>query len=148
MARKKSFKTTIPWELQIALIKLQGRMESTYDEACIKASQILDPNSEEFEKAVTKEVNKIKKSQVMSKVNKNKKTWSKKGYERGFSEGHRQGYKKGEADYKISYNCSVCGREIIMSPGEGDHLAMKKLMKEAGWAHSRCLNARKKKQSR
>ena len=66
MARKKSFKTTIPWELQIALIKQQGRMESTYEEACIRASQLLDPNSKEFEKAVADEIRKIEKSQIMS----------------------------------------------------------------------------------
>jgi hypothetical protein len=65
MARKKSFKTTISWELQIALIKLQGRMESTYEEACIRASQLLNPNSKEFEKAVADEVSRFEKSQIM-----------------------------------------------------------------------------------
>ena len=74
MARKKSVNSKIPWDFHIALIKLQGRLESTYEEACIRASQLLDPNSKEFEKAVADEINKIEKSQIMSKVNKSRKT--------------------------------------------------------------------------
>ncbi len=143
MARKKSFKTMIPWGLQIALIKLQGRMESTYEEACIRASQLLDPNSKEFEKAVADEVSRFEKSQIMSKVNKSRKTWTEKGYKRGLSEGHKQGYKKGEAEHKITYSCSVCNGELVMKPGENDHIAMKKMMSDAGWAHSRCHDAKK-----
>ena len=117
MGRKKSFKTTIPWVLHIALIKLQGRLESTYEEACIRASQLLDSNSEEFEKAVASETSKIEKSQIMSKVNKNRKGWIEKGYKNGFSEGHKQGYRKGVTENQITYNCSVCNGEIVMKPG-------------------------------
>ena len=143
MARKKSFKATIPWEFHIALIKLQGRMEGTYEEACIRASHLLDPNSKEFEKAVADETSKIEKSQIMSEVNKSRKTWTEKGYKRGFSEGHKQGYRKGVAEYKITYNCSVCNGELVMKPGENDHIAMKKLMSDAGWSHSRCHDTKK-----
>lgn len=132
MVRKKSFKTTIPWGLHIALIKLQGRLESTYEEACIRASQLLDTNSKEFDKAVADETRKIEKSQIMSKVNKSKKTWTEKGYERGFKDGHKQGYGKGVAEYKITYPCNVCNGELVMKPGENDHIAMKKMMSDAG----------------
>ncbi len=76
-------------------------MESTYEEACIRASQLLDPNSKEFEKAVADEISRIEKSQIMSKVNKSRKTWTEKGYKRGFSEGHKEGYRKGVDEYKI-----------------------------------------------
>jgi len=145
MARKKSFKTTIPWGLHIALIKLQGRLESTYEEACIRASKLLDPNSEVFEKAVANETSKIEKSQIMSKVNKSRKTWTDKGYERGFSDGHKKGFSKGMAENKITYNCSICNGELVMKPGEDDHIAMKKMMSDAGWAHSSCHDAKKKR---
>jgi hypothetical protein len=33
MARKKSVKAEIPWALHIAIIKLQGNLESSYEEA-------------------------------------------------------------------------------------------------------------------
>ena len=143
MARKKSIKSMIPWELHISLIKLQGRLESTYEEACIRASQLLDVNSLEFEKAVAAGTRNIEKSQVMSKVNKSRKTWTDKGYKKGYGEGHRQGYQKGEAEYKITYKCSICGGELVMIPDNKDHVAMKKMMINAGWAHSSCHEAKK-----
>ena len=145
MVRKKSFKTMIPWVLHIALIKLQGRLESTYEEACIRASQLLDSNSEEFEKAVASETSKIEKSQIMSKVNKNRKGWIEKGYKNGFSEGHKQGYRKGVTENQITYNCSVCNGEIVMKPGGNDHTAMKKMMADSSWSHTSCLDANKKR---
>jgi hypothetical protein len=143
MARKKSIKSMIPWELHISLIKLQGSLESTYEEACIQASQLMDINSTEFEKAVAAETRNIEKSQVMSKVNKSRKTWTDKGYKKGYGEGHRQGYKKGVAEYKITYPCSICGGELVMMPGNKDHVAMKTMMVNGGWAHSTCLEAKK-----
>ncbi len=131
----------IPWALHISLIKLQGRLESTYEEACIRASQLLDINSIEFEKAVAAETRNIEKSQVMSKVNKSRKTWTDKGYKKGYGEGYRQGYQKGEAEYKITYPCSICGGELVMWPDKKDHVAMKKMMINGGWAHSTCHKA-------
>ena len=143
MTRKKSIKSLIPWELHIALIKLQGRLESTYEEACIMASQLMDVNSIEFEKALADETRNIEKSQLMSKVNKSRKTWTDKGYKKGYGEGHRQGHNKGVAEYKITYPCSVCGKELIMIPDNKDHVAMKTMMNTGGWAHSSCLEAKK-----
>jgi len=138
MARKKSIKLNIPWELHIALIKLQGRLESTYDEACIKASQLMDPNSAEFEKAVANETRKIEKSQIMSQANKNRKTWTDKGYKKGRKDGDSQGHQRGVSEYRITYPCSICGKEIVMLPNNPDHEAMKPMMKNTGWHHNAC----------
>jgi hypothetical protein len=38
MDRRKPVKAKIPWKLHIAIIKLQGDLESTYEEPCIRAS--------------------------------------------------------------------------------------------------------------
>jgi len=143
MVRKKSIKLNIPWELHIALIKLQGRLESTYDEACIKAAQLMDPNSAEFEKAVANETRKIEKSQIMSKANKNRKAWTDKGYKKGFNEGRKQGYQQAVAEYRITYPCSICGEDLIIIPNNPDHEAMKPMMAKAGWAHTICHEERK-----
>ncbi len=145
MARKKSMKLNIPWELHIALVKLQGRLESTYEEACITSAQQMDANSTEFEKAVAQETRNIQKSQVMTKVNKSRKTWTDKGYKKGFNEGRKQGYKQGVTEYKIVYPCSICGKEIVMMPNNPDHVAMKTMLAKGGWAHTACHNARKKR---
>jgi flagellar biosynthesis/type III secretory pathway protein FliH len=145
MARKKSVKLNIPWELHIALIKLQGRLESTYEEACMKASQLMDTNSTEFEKAVADETRNIEKSQIMTKVNKSRKTWTDKGYKKGYRDGDSQGYQRGVSEYKILYPCSICAEDLVMMPNNQDHKAMKLMMAKAGWAHTTCLEARKKR---
>ena len=143
MARKKSVNSKIPWELHIALIKLQGRLESTYEAACNRASELLDTNSIEFEKAVAEKTRNIEKSKVMSKVNKSRKTWTDKGYKKGFKEGHKQGYGKGVAEFRITYSCNVCNRELVMKPGENDYKAMRKMMSDAGWGHASCHETKK-----
>jgi hypothetical protein len=147
MVRKKSINSKIPWDLHIAIVKLQGKLESTYEEACIVASQLMDVNSEVFEKAVSVKVRKIEKSKAMSTVNKSRKTWTDKGYQKGYSkgikEGHRKGYQKGVEEYMITYPCNICNRDLVMKPGEIDHVAMKKMMTEKGWGHNKCHEANK-----
>lgn len=124
----------IPWKLHIALIKLQGALESSYEEACIKASGLLDVNSEEFQKAVEVAARNLEKSSVMSKVNKRKMAWVDKGYQKGID----AGYEKGVVECQIKYPCSVCGEDLIMIPGNPDHVALIGLMRGAGWGHSSC----------
>ena len=66
------------------------------------------------------------------------------GYKRGFKEGKDAGYKLGydevEEEFKITYPCSVCGKQLVMRPGSGSHIAIKGYLREQGWGHSSCLN--------
>jgi flagellar biosynthesis/type III secretory pathway protein FliH len=91
-------------------------------------------------RAVQSEANRLKKSQLMTEINKAKKTWHMKGYDSGFKDGDKEGYQRGVHQYKVTYPCSVCGGELVMMPGARDHEAMKSMMKQAGWAHSTCLS--------
>jgi flagellar biosynthesis/type III secretory pathway protein FliH len=136
---KRTIKTVIPWELHMAVIKLQASEELDYEQACKRASQLIDTNSLEFKRAVQSEVNRLKKSETMTQINKGKKTWRKKGYNAGFKEGKKEGYQQGVNQYKITYPCSVCGKQLIMMAREKDHEAMKIMMRKAGWAHTTCL---------
>jgi flagellar biosynthesis/type III secretory pathway protein FliH len=140
MTRKKPVKTSIPWELHMAIIKLQASEEINYEEACLFASKLLEPNSEAYQDEVKKEILKHDRSQLMTSINKGKKSWIDKGRQQGLEEGFKQGFEKGVSEYKITYSCSVCDGELFMKPGANDHIEMKKLMKQAGWAHTTCLN--------
>ena len=55
---------------------------------------------------------------------------------------HNRGYKKGlseaEDRYRVRYRCSVCGGILTITSTEGKAAAAR-LMREAGWAHSRCI---------
>lgn len=119
MVKKEIVKTSIPWNLHMTLIKFQASEETTYEEACILASKIMEPNSEAFREEVKKEIMKHDRSQLMSSINKSKKAWTEKGYKKGFDEGYKQGHQKGVADYMITYPCSICGKELVMKPGRG-----------------------------
>lgn len=123
----------------MAIIKLQAIEETTYEEACIRASKLVVPNSEAYHKEIQKQIMKHDRSQLMSSINKSKKTWTEKGRKQGYKEGYRNGYDTGSVDYKITYLCAVCGKEIVMKPGANDHAAMKQLLKKGGWRHQRCI---------
>jgi hypothetical protein len=121
-------KVTLPWVLYIDLIRIQGDEGLNWDEACVRASLYLDPGKKEFIRAVEKESLSIYKSRFMTEMNKSRKKWVDKGY------------KKGVKEYMIVYQCSICGKELVLRPGQKDHEAMKKFMKNAGWAHSSCID--------
>ena len=67
------------------------------------------------------------------------------GHNRGFKEGrdigYTLGYHEAEGKFKITYPCSVCGKTMVMHPGEEDHIAMKGYMKDNGWQHKNCMES-------
>jgi hypothetical protein len=54
----------------MAIIKLQASEETTYEEACILASKLLEANSEVFQSAVDSMVSKRDRATILSKINK------------------------------------------------------------------------------
>lgn len=78
----------------------------------------------------------------MKKVNKNRKTWTEKGYTQGYKESHaagyQKGYRKGVAEYKTTYPCCICGGELVMKPGSKDHEEASKHLRKLGWHHAGC----------
>ncbi|MFC1804165.1 hypothetical protein ACFL0D_09425 [Thermoproteota archaeon] len=111
----------------MSIIRLQGDEGLTWDEACTRASTLLDTGKEVYTKSVRKEAQSLYKSRHMTEMNKSRKKWV------------EEGYRKGVEEYKITYPCSVCGGELVLKPGEKDHEAMKGFMRQAGWAHSSCI---------
>ena len=140
MDHKEPVETEIPWSLHIQLIKLQALHESSYEEACKTAAKLIDQNGPEFQQAVQKEARRLENSSLMTKVNKSRKAWMSKGYEKGFGEGRKKGFNEAEKKYRISYPCSVCQQPLIMLPGSADHTAMQKLMVQSGWSHKSCID--------
>ena len=140
MEQRKPVKVKIPWSLHISIIKLQGELESTYEEACIRASKLLNVNSKKFEDVVEAKVRSFEKSSLLKKVNKSRKTWTDKGYNKGYTEGHRVGYMKGVREYKITYPCNICNKEMVLLPGRKNHEATKEFLRKAGWAHGSCID--------
>ena len=53
--------------------------------------------------------------------------------------GRANGFKAAEHKYRVDYHCSVCGGTLTITHSNAKEAAAR-LMREAGWAHSSCLN--------
>jgi len=62
----------------------------------------------------------------------------KTGYTEGYKAGSEAGYENGKEEYRIWYNCNVCGNPLTIKPNSEAHEAVLKLMKDAGWGHAKC----------
>lgn len=73
-------------------------------------------------------------------------------YEEGYAEDHKKisnlkdqvkamynkGYEGGKRDYMIYFNCSNCGKPIVIKPGDEIHRYLLKKLPKAGWQHTSC----------
>ena len=105
-------KRSIPWALNIAIVRLQGAEELEYDEACVRAAVLIREGGERFKEEVKSEANRQYKSHFMGEQNKAKNTWIQKGYDEGFGEGKKAGMDIGRETYQIKYPCARSGPVI------------------------------------
>ena len=63
----------------------------------------------------------------------------KRGYDNGYGDGYDKGYAdgKGEAEneFKVTYNCSECGRPIILRQDSKEMYEVRIFLKSKGWIH-------------
>ena len=133
---------SISKSLQRAIIRLQAAEDLEWEEACVKAAELIDSNREKFKQAVNSAANRIYKSRFMTEINKAKDTWHTKGYNEGFNDGETvgraEGLKEGKKEYQIWYYCNICSKRINVKPYSKSHLAIMKMMRQAGWGHAPC----------
>ena len=56
-----------------------------------------------------------------------------------YDEGYDEGYRDAEGLYKVTYPCKICKKTIeVMRVKEKE--AIKRYMREHGWAHAECIN--------
>jgi hypothetical protein len=139
----KMVKRSIPWELNIAIIRLQGAEELEYDEACVRAAVLIEEGSEKYKEAVKAEANRMYKSRFLGEQNKAKNTWIQKGYDDGFGDGKKAGIDISREMYEIKYPCSKCGGDLILRPGNKDTESVIEFLKSQGWGHSQCIKTSK-----
>ena len=63
----------------------------------------------------------------------------KRGTETGYSAGYKAGYARAEAEHTVTYPCSLCGLDLDMAPGSDEAKAAAEALREAGWAHTSCV---------
>jgi len=139
----KMVKRSIPWALNIAIVRLQGAEELEYDEACIRAAVLIEEGSEKYKETVKAEANRIYKSRFLGEQNKAKNTWIQKGIDDGFRKGTSAGYENAREAYQIKYPCSKCDDDLILRPGNKDTESAIEFLKSQGWGHSKCIETSK-----
>jgi len=139
----KMVKRLIPWELNIAVVRLQGAEELEYDEACVRVAMLIEEGSKKYKETVKVEANRMYKSRFLGEQNKAKNTWIQKGYDNGFSDGKKAGLDIGRESYQIKYPCSKCDGDLILRPGNKDTESAIEFLKSHGWGHSQCIETSK-----
>jgi hypothetical protein len=142
---REGVKCEIPRELYMAIVKLQASEELDWLDACVKAAQLLNSNSEEFRRGVEREARRIYNRRFMAQLNKAKmKVWN-EGFEAGrrnalnsiFSLNPEEASKQG-----LSYAlCPYCDKPIygvIVDANDNMGKWVLDKIREAGWHHTKC----------
>jgi hypothetical protein len=93
-------KTSVPRELYMAIVRLQAAENLDWDEACLRAVDLLNKNGGEFKHATELEAQRVYKSRFMSELNKSRKTIYKMGYNEAM-----------QID-RFTIPCSICGKPM------------------------------------
>lgn len=108
----------------MTIVRLQAAENLDWLEACLRATQLVDSNSEAFKKAVKREVQREYNRKFMAQLNKVKNKW--------------------EEGYKVEHftaPCSICGKPIEFSQRENNwESQIKPTLHNAfrGWRHTTC----------
>ena len=123
-------KLAIPSELEMAIVRIRATRNLDWPEACGFASKLLDEKEVEFKKIISAGLNKVYKKELMSQINKSKKTIQEKAYREGFEDAKNQ--------FEIWYYCNTCSEKTVVKQNDNDHKAMIGYMREKGWGHKSC----------
>ena len=121
----------LPESLRFAIINMmsQNRIKD-FDSAYDFAGMLLEKNSDEYNKAVQREAERLYRSRHFTELNNARATIEKSAYNRG--------YQRGVAACRIWYFCCICGKPLYIKPNSEDHKAIVMSMREKGWAHATC----------
>lgn len=61
--------------------------------------------------------------------------------DQAYEEGWEKGAAEAEELYSVSYPCSVCGKEIVVTR-EDEKRAIRTYMRQDGWGHADCVDPR------
>jgi hypothetical protein len=143
--REGSVRVIIPKPLHMAILRIQVDQSLDWEEACLRAAELIDANSSEFKRRVQLEAQRLYKQRFMRELNKAKmKVWNE-----GFEAGRRNALNsifslnmEEASRHGLSYAlCPYCDRPIYgVIVDANDNLGKWVLdkIREAGWHHTKC----------
>ena len=131
--REDSVKVSIPRQLQMAIIRLQGAEDLDWEEACTRASVLINRNSEIFKKAVEDRALALYRSRHMSEMNKTRKTIEEKTRDIAVDMTRHE-----EDNFRVP--CKICGENMYFSSTDENWEEEKKILHQAfaDWQHEKC----------
>lgn len=121
---------TIPKKLYMAIVRIQGKEDYSFEDACNKVALLTDIRQKDFEKAVNVEADRRYKSAMMSQVNKAKKTIGEKKYDEGYDNGYH------DKQSELTIPCNICYQKIILSDDMWESASEYLISKK--WIHAKC----------
>lgn len=133
-SRGNAVKAEIPKALYMAIVRLQAAESLDWEEACERAAQLLDANSQEFKRRVKLEAQRLYKQRFMRELNKARETIWRNAWEAG-----RQWTRQNEDNFHVP--CSICGKPMHFSSlDENWESEIKPTLYRAfkNWCHVKC----------
>lgn len=143
-------KAEIPKELYMAVVRVQAAENLDWNEACVRASQLIDVDK--FKKAVNRQALRLGKGKLMTQMNKMRETYENKGWDSGYKEGLIQAkgefFRKGKESVRANEDnfrvpCSICGKPMRFCSNDKNWNEKQEVLYQAfaSWHHITCQQA-------
>jgi hypothetical protein len=126
-------KASIPRQLYMAVVRVQATHNLDWESACGKAAELVDSNSVEFKKAVSREAQRLHKAKFLEEMNRARLSI----HNSGFLEGE-EWVRANEDSFRAP--CSICGKPMRFSSNDNNWEQAKPTLHGAfaQWAHTTC----------
>ncbi len=129
-------KVAIPRQLYMEIIKIQASENMEWEDACLRAAAMIDPNSNIFKTAVERSFQKVYRTKFIKQLNVTREGIRTDAYRLGKA----NGLQEGETKNQIWYYCDVCGKKMVIAPNSNVHTKIIDYMREHLWGHTDCHN--------
>jgi hypothetical protein len=131
-------KAPIPRALYQAILKIQANEGIDFNKAALKATSLIDLNSERFKEAVQSEASHLARSQFMKQINATRQTIRAQAFKEC-----AENVRRFEDNFRVP--CSICGKPMHFSSRNSNWEKVKPLLDDAfsDWHHIKCGEQRK-----
>ena len=132
--REGAVKAEIPKALYMAIVRLQAAESLDWEDACVRAAELIDANSKEFKRLVMLEAQRLYKRRFMKELNKAGETIRSNAWEAGAG-----WVRRNEDNFRVP--CSICGKPMYFSSNDSNwESKVKPTLYQAfkNWCHTRC----------
>ena len=132
-SREGAVKAEIPRDMYMAVVRLQAAESLDWEDACVRAAQLIDSNSEEFRRAVSREAQRLYKSRFMREVNRARESIRESAWNAG-----AEYVRESEDNFHVP--CSICGKPMHFSSRDQNWEEEKRVLHDAfrNWHHTSC----------